>query len=486
MKFNNTIKHNPTVTSYEGGKLYEKKLDEDWANFLFSCMLSNKFYESSDKQMERYLELTEKMGAKYGSEFIAKAAMFARNEIGIRSIAQLTAALLSDCQFDGKRRFYKNFCARPDDVAEVFAATDMLNYKRSHAMVRGFGDYLSSLKPYQIDKYQMKGKQYNLFDCINICHAHSNAIDQYKAGTLEKAGTWEQKLSAAGDNKETKSAAWKELVLSGSLGYLAAIRNIRNILNECGDDAIVIAALCKLLENEKAILKSKIMPYQIYSAYKALGYNVRLDVHVALETAFKIATKNMKPLEGTSAILLDVSSSMDSRVSDNSDITLKECGAVYAMAILLANPQTKIVKFGNRAKTFKYKPNHTIFSSICELVENEDCGYGTDIGPAFNLLNQHYDRIFIISDMQIMKKFDYSWWGGGYNSGIDTYEQYVGRYGRCKCYSFDLANYRGQAANSSNPDVKLFTSLSSKVFDFIELYEQGGNLVDYINENYSF
>lgn len=484
MKFNQKV--NPkNVISYEGGNLYEKSLEEDWANFLFSCMLSNKFYESSDEQMRRYLELTEKMGAKYGSEFIAKAAMFARNEVGIRSIAQLTAARLNSCQFDGKRRFYQNFCNRPDDVAEVFAALDMFNQKRSHAMVRGFSDYLSGLKPYQIDKYQMKGKQYNLFDCINICHANSAAIDQYKAGTLEKAGTWEQKISAAGNSEESKSQAWRDLVLSGSLGYLAAIRNIRNIITECSNDIDVTRTLCALLENENAILKSKIMPYQIYSAYKALGhYNTRLDIQVALENAFKIATKNMKPLEGTTAILLDVSGSMDSHVSDNSQITLKECGAVYAMAILLANPQTKIVKFGNEAKTFMYNNCRSIFSNIDAIVANDNCGYGTDITPAFFKLTQHYDRIFIISDMQIMDT-SRSWFYGTRNS-VKTYDEYVKKYGRCKCYSFDLANYRGQAANAKNPDVKLFTTLSSKVFDFIDLYEQGGNLVDYINENYSY
>lgn len=484
MKFNNTVKYVPNVRSFEGGMIYEKNLEEDWANFLFSCMLSNQFYESSDEQMKRYLELTEKMGAKYGSEFVAKAAMFARNEIGIRSIAQLTAARLNSCQFNGKRRFYKNFCNRPDDVAEVFAALDMFSQKRSHAMVRGFGDYLSALKPYQIDKYQMKGKQYNLFDCINICHANSAAINQYKTGTLEKAGTWEQKISAAGNDKENKSQAWRDLVLSGSLGYLAAIRNIRNIVSECGDDSQVMTALCSFLGNEKAILKSKVMPYQIYSAYKALGVHTRFDIMSALEKAFGVATKNMKPLEGTSAILLDVSGSMDSHVTDNSKITLKECGAVYAIAILLANPYTKIVKFGNHAKTFTYNNRLNIFANIDALVANDGCGFGTDIAPAFFRLNQHYDRIFIISDMQIMDPNARRWYSLG--KEIETYNDYVKKYGRCKCYSFDLANYRGQAANSNNPDVKLFTTLSSKVFDFIDLYERGGNLVDYINENYSF
>ena len=193
--FNKTVKAN-TVTSYEGGIVYEKDTAEDWINFLMSCMLEDRFYENSATQTARYMELTEKMAELYGNEFIAKASMFARNELGMRSIAQLTAAWLNDKTFDGKRRYFKNFCHRADDVAETFAAIDMLGQKRSHAIVRGFGDYLSSLNEYSLDKYKMAGKDYNMFDCINICHAKSSAVAAYKNGTITSAGTWEQKISA--------------------------------------------------------------------------------------------------------------------------------------------------------------------------------------------------------------------------------------------------------------------------------------------------
>ena len=53
-------------------------------------------------------------------------------------------------------------------------------------------------------------------------------------------------------------------------------------------------------------------------------------------------------------------------------------------------------------------------------------------------------------------------------------------------YSFDLGNYHTQVANHKNPNVHLFTTLSSKVFDFIELKDSNVNIVDYINENYSY
>ena len=51
-KFNSKSTGAARATSYEGAELYEKELEQDWVNFLFSSMLSNKFYESDQKQMD--------------------------------------------------------------------------------------------------------------------------------------------------------------------------------------------------------------------------------------------------------------------------------------------------------------------------------------------------------------------------------------------------------------------------------------------------
>ena len=82
----------------------------------------------------------------------------------MRSVSQLTAAILNEHQFENKRHFFSQIVNRPDDVAEIFAAIEAFEGKRSHAAVRGFGDYLSSLGDY----HKMKGKQYNMFDLMLI------------------------------------------------------------------------------------------------------------------------------------------------------------------------------------------------------------------------------------------------------------------------------------------------------------------------------
>lgn len=485
-RFNTKTKQGPTkMVSYEGGTVWSKKTEEDWINFLFSSMLNGGFYESDDEQIDRYLELTDAMLDKYGPEFVAKACVFSRNELGLRTISQLTAALVNDCKFDGKRDFFAKYFRRIDDVSEVLGAIDAYGSgKRSHALVRGAADYLSRQSEYSLGKYKMEGKKYNLFDLINITHAHSAAIDAYKRGTLETPDTWETSISAAKSDEE-KSMEWVRLVEEGRLGYLALIRNIRNIVAAAPSLKWIKDNLCPAIENETAIRKSLIFPYQIYVAYVNLD-DCPLQVRASLDTAFRIAVENMPALEGRTAILLDVSGSMDSPISGRSTISIKEVGAVYATAIYLRNSECDLVKFGNRAKRFEIDLKSDVFTMVERFCDNDGLGYGTSISPAVKVLECYpaakFDRIFLISDMQIMDSTLSSYfWMRVDHSSMDNY---LARNKRTRLYSYDLGNYKGKVSKV-NGRLVMLTGLTDKVFDMIQIIEQGGSLVDMIR-NYTY
>lgn len=479
MRFNQTkVKAIPNTNTYEGGKAYEKNALEEWMNMLFSDFMESSFYEAQSDRQQRFIDLTQNVIYKYGAEFAAKAAIFARNELGMRSISQLTAAMLNSEQFDRKRAFFRAYPHRADDVAEVFSAIDTLHGKRSHALVRGFGDYLSGLNEHTLGKYKLNNRNYNMFDCINITHATSDAINKYKAGWLDTPDTWETKIAGAAD-KESRNKEWKRLVEENKLGYLALIRNLRNILNSGVSDAWVREYLVPQLTNEKAIRKSLVFPYQIYSAYKNIGVQ-NVNVVVALSDAFRIAVGNLPKLSGNTCVILDVSASMDSPISARSNISIKEAGAVYAASILIQNPNCDFIKFGNYAKQFYYNPLDNVFKIIYGMTKNNDCGYGTDIVPALQKLKKSYNRIFLISDMQVM--IHNSWYSRSSVTAEDVYKDYCRKYGVAELYSFDLGNYHSQIVNPDNPHIHLCTALNEKVMKFISLLEDGDNLFDYINQ----
>lgn len=484
-KFNNRIQYE-RASSYEGGKNYKKNPVEDLINFMLSSYLEDRYYESAEEQMSRFLGLLEEVKDKLSYEWIAKLSFFARNEVGMRSIAELTAAWLNEKKFDNKRAYFRNFFRRPDDVGETFAAIDRLDGKRSHALVRGAGDYLSTLGEYQLGKYKMNRKTYNMYDLINITHAHSVAIDKFKAGTLAVPETWETKISAS-KSKEEKAKNWREMVEQDKLGYLALIRNLRNILKSDVDMEWINTHLIPKLTDEVRIKKSLVFPYQIYCAWKNKGITSYV-LDAAMERAFRLSCGNMPKLEGKNLVVLDVSGSMEARFSANSSLTIKEVGAVYGAALLVSN-NADFVRFGNHAKASTYNPLNSIFDIISDMQMNYDCGYGTDISSVFDLIQDRvYDRIFLISDMQVMdpETYHYSTWGVNKDS-VASFKKYkVSSGANPVLYSFDLGNYHSQIENPNNPKIHLLTSLSDSFFKMIEYIEDGGKLVDYIDKNYNY
>lgn len=479
--FNKVKQHGPNAVSYEGGAVYEKSPVNAWMNMLFSSFMEDKFYESAADQQERFINLTDNMAKEYGYKFVAKAALFARNELGMRSISQFVAAWLNTQTFDNKRAFYRAFMRRPDDVAEIFAAVDYLGAKRSHALVRGSADYLSSLKPQTLAKYKLNSREYNMYDLINITHAYSKAINDYKHNTLEKADTWEVNISGA-ENVEQKNQEWQRLVEEHKLGYMALIRNLNNILDSGVSQDWIDANLVPQIIDKDAIAKSLMFPYRFYTAYKNLKVH-NLSIDFALGKAFTIAAKRNAPqLEGASGIILDVSASMSDHISYNSSITIKEVGACFAIALMISNPNCAIVKFGTTAKTYIYSPLDNPFASIDRLCANEGCGYSTNIVPAFYELSKYIGlkRVFVISDMQVMDASSYTW--NYYGRRHDATKVYNTEFKNLPLYSFDLGNYRTQLKSPNDPNMHYVTALNDQVFKFIGLLESGINLVDYINK----
>lgn len=456
------------VKSYEGGPVYKKDPLDDFIGFIFSSYCEDTFYEDYNKQQERYDKLLEQIANTYGYEMVAKVAVYARNVMGIRSIAQYTAAYLNDKTFYNKRAFYRNFCTRPDDVSEMFASVPYKSY--SHAMVRGCGDYLSSLNEYSLGKYKMKGRMYNIYDLVNLTHAHSSAIDKLMRGELEAPDTWEVNISTAGDAK-SRNAEWVRMVKEGRLGYMALIRNLNNILNVGVDSDFIYDYLIPQLIDADKIFKSKVFPYRIYTAYKNLKVK-NIAVISALESAFRTSCVNMPKLAGNSIILLDTSGSMQSKVSYHSVISFAEMGACYAAALYLTQ-DADFMKFATYATRIHLNKMDNCFSIIEKMIAEDGVGYGTDISKAFEKMRCRYNNIFVISDCQIMNSNDWRC-----KDNMYSYETYCQKYGATKLYSFDLCNYEGTLALSRNPNVHMFAGLNDQIFKFVADISYGKSILD--------
>ena len=94
---------------------------------------------------------------------------------------------------------------------------------------------------------------------------------------LETPYTWETELSSLGKQRfssiqakdDAKRETWQDLIASGRLGYMAMLRNLRNMTNLCIDDNSR-SKVCQVLSDADAVKQSRQLPFRFFSAYLQL------------------------------------------------------------------------------------------------------------------------------------------------------------------------------------------------------------------------
>lgn len=123
-------------------------------------------------------------------------------------------------------------------------------------------------------KYRREHGAFKMVDAVNLVRPKATpALSKLVRGELAPAQTWETKLTQAGDGDTAgqvaaaKSQAWGELVRERKLGYLALLRNVRNILTQAPE---LVDELCQQLADERAVHRSLVFPFQFLSAVEVL------------------------------------------------------------------------------------------------------------------------------------------------------------------------------------------------------------------------
>ena len=218
MKFNTQLKQKlqRKTRNLAGGQAFGENQKLELVSILLTSFLEDKFYRSGDATVKRLRALVSQIGDK---RFVAKAALYARNEAGMRSVSHLVAADLAH-QVKGAewtKRFFARIARRPDDVLEVLACYLVLHGKPlPNSLKKGLGSALARFDAYQLAKYRRGGAELKLVDAVNLLHPpHSEALGALVSGTLAPAETWETKLTQAGQSAESdgqkqrhKGEAW--------------------------------------------------------------------------------------------------------------------------------------------------------------------------------------------------------------------------------------------------------------------------------------
>ena len=351
------------------------------------------------------------------------------------------------------------------------------------------------LGEYQFAKYNRDNLEVKLRDALFLVHpkakddAQQLIFNKITDRKLETPYTWETELSALGQQKfespELKSAAfrqkWEELIISGRLGYMALLRNLRNIL-ESKVSAEKINIVASILSDADQVAKSRQLPFRFLSAYRELQKIDSPDTPFlmsALELAVKHSAANIEGFDADTSVLLacDVSGSMCHPISPRSTVECYDIGLMLAM--LLKSRCRRVVSgiFGDRWKTVNM-PSDNILQSATELRKlNSRVGFSTNGFKVIDYLIENkiiIDKVMFFTDCQL-------WNSTGGNTSIErSWNRYRQIAPNAKLYFFDLVGYGQSPLKITDSGVYLIGGWSDKVFDILSALEKGESAVERI------
>lgn len=440
---------------------------------LTSFFNENKFYGDNSGDMQEII----KQVIKQDADFVSKLAAFARREFNMRSVAHVLTAYLAH-EPNGKpyvRKTVKGVSLRGDDVTEIMSFyLTTFGKPIPNALKKGIADVLTGFDEYTLAKYKGEGKAVKMRDLLCLCRPTPRNDEQSALwkrcleNRLETPLTWETELSAHGNNRET----WEKLIDSGKVGYMALLRNLRNIIQA---NPANIEKVYQLIENPEAVKRSRQLPFRFLSAYKSISGIGGSRAFDALESAIIVSTENMPKLSGTTVIAVDVSGSMGSPVSAKSDVKCYEIGVLLGLIANRISDNAIFYTFNHDIQKHALSRRTDILYSACHF----NVGGGTDMGLPFQEMifdNIHADRIIILSDNECnafwSRKFTVQALAGKYRaqSGNNIW-----------VHAIDLQGYGTQQFHGEKTNI--IAGWSEKVFDFIRLAEQGeGSLESAISD----
>ena len=501
MSFNSMLREQSETKNYEGAKAYVMSPEMELYTAVVTSTLSDKFYEKNDERMWRIFNLVKKVSP----EFVAKLAVYTRNEMNLRSVPLLLVTLLAKIHNGDNlvARTVEKCVLRADEIMELLMCYQVCNpqdgekklKKLSRQIQNGLQKAFNRFDEYQFAKYDRDNLEVKLRDALFLVHpkakddAQQLIFNKITDRKLEIPYTWETELSALGQQKfetpEQKSEAirqkWEELVKSGRLGYMALLRNLRNMLtSKISAECVNIAT--SILSNEQQVAKSRQLPFRFLSAYRELNSLNSPDtsfVMSALEQAVKHSAANIEGFDANTSVLLacDVSGSMCSPVSPKSTVQCYDIGLMLAM--LLKSRCRRVVSgiFGDRWEVINM-PGDNILQSATELRKLDGrVGYSTNGFKVIDYLIENeiiIDKVMFFTDCQM-------WDSTGRNNSFEkSWNRYRQLAPNAKLYLFDLSGYGQSPLKILNSGVYLISGWSDKVFDILSALDKGESAVDRI------
>lgn len=352
---------------------------------VMSCLLwESEFYEDGKSITDRIVD----QASLVSPATLALIAIEAREKMNLRHAPLLLLDVLSRTG-RGQPLVADTVCRviqRADELAELLAVHWRDGRKPIPAQMRkGLARALAKFDEHQLAKYDRDGKV-KLCDVLRMVRPRPANEEQaalwgrVKARTLATPDTWETELSGGKDKRET----WERLLREGKLGYLALLRNLRNMTQAGVSEDLVRDAIVARGQGARRVL-----PFRYIAAARAAPH-----LEPYLDQALVESLAEVPFLSGRTIVLVDVSGSMDERLSARSD--LRRIDAASALGAIVMG-DVRVFTF---SQTLVNVPPRRGMAGVDAIVGSQP-HQGTYLGAAVQQINaMPHDRLIVITDEQ--------------------------------------------------------------------------------------
>ena len=377
------------VRTHEGAVAQKVDAKHELRRSVLTCLLwEDTFYEKGNDIAKRIAELV----AKNKPEDVAALACEARDKMQLRHAPLFLVRELARRKGAGPlvAESLETVIQRADELGE-FVALYWKEKKQplSAGAKRGLARAFTKFDAYQLAKYD-RDAVVKLRDVLFLCHAKPKDAEQAAVwkklveNTLEPPDTWEVALSAGKDKREN----FERLLREGKLGGMAVLRNLRLMWAAGVDPKLIRERL------DKGVARA--LPFRFVTAARHAP-----KLEDAIEKAMLKGIAGLEKLAGSTGLVVDVSGSMNYKLSKKGETTRMDAAAGLAILLREKAEDFSIATFSDACVEL---PTRRGFA-LRDAIVGSQAHSGTYLKRALSHLAekgewQKLDRLIVITDEQ--------------------------------------------------------------------------------------
>lgn len=419
-----------TKLNHEGAVVHKLNgLEELFSRVQGSYMGEGGFYEKSspEKDFRRIQEIISGLSQE-DAEYALKIAAIGREGNAISYPLAVLTACYNDEKYKGvqfadengvnKLGMYSDMIIRRGkDITEILAnqfamyGFDSIDGRRTTPIPKqerkNLKRKLEQFDEYKIAKALGKNSMVSMADAVKLLRP-ANKSEFFKSiieGNVKFANGKKQVQSEITkvNNKNSESTVKdvKKSIEDSSL--MAIVKNLVAMNRAGAIDKETAKVIADKLNNEDLVRGSRIMPYQLYDAYKmykrvASGAE-GVMICDALIAAIDSSVNNVDEIEGYTAFFVDLSGSMGYTVSGFSSTQCHELAALLA-AIGAKKSNAKVYAFADSCQEVHISRHSTVVD-ITEKILHTNVGGCTYLIKALNAVaasGEKFDNVVVLTD----------------------------------------------------------------------------------------